>query len=97
MLLYGSCSSIRKEVGELLDGYEGGRSGLAVAGHRACRALVLDRRVERLTSIAARARSASLTALESGNTAATSGSSRTTFVPSAYRFAYLPRTPPRKS
>jgi len=42
-------------------------------------------------------RRASLTASESGKTLATSGESATRFVLSAYRAAYLPRTPPEKS
>src|SRR6185437_7011816 len=42
-------------------------------------------------------RSASLTAFESRNLAATSGSSRTTLVPWRYRSTYLPRTPPERS
>lgn len=42
-------------------------------------------------------RRARFTEAESGKAAATSGSRTTTFVPSAYRLAYLPRTPPRKS
>lgn len=41
-------------------------------------------------------RKAVLTAVEVGNTFATSGSRSTMFVPSAYRFAYFPRTPPVK-
>ena len=43
------------------------------------------------------ARKARLTALPLRNSAATSGSSNTTFVPWAYRSAYLPRMPPEKS
>src|SRR5262245_36116201 len=43
------------------------------------------------------ARSAWLTASAVGKAAATSGASTTTFVPSAYRFAYLPRSPWLKS
>ena len=54
------------------------------------------RRLRRLT-IATRARSASFTVRESGNSSATSGSRSTTLVPSAYLAAYFPRTPPRKS
>jgi len=42
-------------------------------------------------------RKASFTDFESGKALATSGSSDTTFVASAYRFAYLPTTPPLKS
>ncbi len=42
-------------------------------------------------------RRASLTAVESGKIAATSGDSATRFVPSAKRAAYLPRAPPEKS
>ena len=41
-------------------------------------------------------RNASLTASDVGNCLATSGSSTTTFVPSANFFAYLPRTPLEK-
>jgi hypothetical protein len=44
-----------------------------------------------------RDRRASLTDLESGNARVNSGSIRTTFVPTAYRSTYLPRTPPEKS
>lgn len=43
------------------------------------------------------ARSARLTASAVGNAAATSGASTTTFVPSAYRWAYLPWIPVLKS
>ena len=42
-------------------------------------------------------RNAAFTARAVGNAAATSGARTTTFVPCAYRFAYLPRTPPLKS
>src|SRR5690606_3086059 len=47
--------------------------------------------------ISARFRRALFTARESGNTLPTQGSSSTTFVPSRYLAAYLPRTPPRNS
>jgi len=43
------------------------------------------------------ARNALFTALAVGNSAATSGASKTRFVPSANRVAYFPRTPPEKS
>lgn len=43
------------------------------------------------------ARGAELTAAESGNSSATSGSRTTMLVPSAYRLAYFPRTPPERS
>ena len=42
-------------------------------------------------------RRAALTARAVGNASATSSSSKSTFVPCANRFAYLPRTPPLKS
>src|SRR5919106_510473 len=45
----------------------------------------------------ARARSASFTASESGNTSITDGSRTTMFVPSPYRTAVTPRTPLEKS
>jgi len=50
-----------------------------------------------LRIIFASARSASFTAVDVGNMSATSGSKTTTFVPSAKRAAYLPRTPFEKS
>src|SRR5205823_2456813 len=50
-----------------------------------------------LRAIFASARRASLTDSGSGNAAATSGASTTTFVPAAYRRAYLPRSPRLKS
>ena len=47
--------------------------------------------------ICARARKELFTASAFGKARATSGSSTTTFVPSACRRAYLPRTPAEKS
>src|SRR6185436_18197603 len=47
--------------------------------------------------IVAKGRNERFTASALGNTFATSGSSTTTFVPSAYRRGYFPRTPPAKS
>ena len=55
----------------------------------------LFRRLPCLRITGARARRASLTAPESGNTSRISGSITTTFAPSAYRAAVTPRLPPR--
>ena len=48
-------------------------------------------------SLSANLRSARLTSLDVLKRSAMSGSSTTTLLPSTYRGAYLPRTPPRKS
>lgn len=57
----------------------------------------LRRRARRVGTTVRRARRARFTAPAFGNAWAMSGSSTTTFVPSRYRAAYLPRIPLRKS